>query len=74
MNKTKYGECEWDGLLFVKWMRWKWMTKWMSWTLVHEMNRWTVVIEMNEMKIAGEICNNPLLKYLENEKKFSQSP
>ena len=32
------GECEWDRLWSVKWMRWKWVTKWMSWTLVHEIN------------------------------------
>ena len=29
---TKYGECEWDGLWSVKWMRWEWM----SWTLVYK--------------------------------------
>ena len=28
MSKIKHGECKWDGLWSVKWMRWKWMTKW----------------------------------------------
>ena len=38
MSITKYDECEWDELWFLKWMRWKWMTKWVSWTLEYEMN------------------------------------
>ena len=57
MNKTKFGECESDGLWSVKWMRWNWVTKWMSWILVHEINRWTLVNEMNEMKVTRQICN-----------------
>ena len=32
MSITKHGECEWDGIWSMKWMRWKWMTKWISWT------------------------------------------
>ena len=54
MSNTKYGECEWDGLWSVKWMRWKLM----NWTLVHEMNIWTLVYEMNEMKVTRQIFNN----------------
>ena len=65
MSETKYGECERDVLWSLKWTRWKWMTKWMSWTLTHEMIRWTLVYEM---KVAGQICNIPLLKYVKNEK------
>ena len=57
ISKTRYGECEWDRLWSVKWMRWKWMTKWMSWTLVHEMNGWTLVNEMNDIKVTRKICN-----------------
>ena len=47
ISKTKCGECEWDGLWSVKWMR----SKWMSWTSVYEINRWTLVYEMNEMNV-----------------------
>ena len=57
MSKTKYGECKWDGLWSVKWMRWNWVTKWMSWILVHEINRLTLVNEMNELKVTRQICN-----------------
>ena len=48
MSKTKYGECECDGLLSVKWMRCNWVTKWMSCILVHEINRWTLINKWNE--------------------------
>ena len=65
MSKTKYGEYERDVLWSLKWTRWKWMTKWMSWTLTHEMIRWTLVYKM---KMARQICNIPLLKYVKNEK------
>ena len=67
MSKTKYGECEWNGLSSVTWMGWKRMTKWISWTLVYEMNRWVLVNEMNEMKVTRQICNIPLIKYMKND-------
>ena len=43
MSKTKYGECEWDGIWSVKWMRWmrwKWLGKYVTAYTFNEQSRY----------------------------------